>query len=163
MAAGDERAEASRDGQPELGAGEAQTASGRVSIAHRVTSARRTLPFSASQLAGLDEALTVASRTTDLHFSVYLGDLGEDTRARAEELHAAVGTWAPAAVIVAVSPGQRVVEVVTGSEATGRLADRACELAVASMVASFKEGDLAGGLCSGLRMLADQAGLPPAR
>jgi hypothetical protein len=30
-----------------------------------------------------------------------------------------------------------------------------------SMVASFKEGDLAGGLVSGLRMLTDQAGSAP--
>jgi hypothetical protein len=30
-----------------------------------------------------------------------------------------------------------------------------------SMAASFKEGDLVGGLVSGLRMLCDQAGLPP--
>ena len=29
-----------------------------------------------------------------------------------------------------------------------------------SMVASFKEGDLIGGLVSGLRMLTDQAGPP---
>jgi hypothetical protein len=28
------------------------------------------------------------------------------------------------------------------------------------MVASFKEGDLVGGLLSGLRMLSDQAGVP---
>jgi hypothetical protein len=31
---------------------------------------------------------------------------------------------------------------------------------VMSMVASFKEGDLIGGLVSGLRMLCDQAGTP---
>jgi len=30
-----------------------------------------------------------------------------------------------------------------------------------SMVASFKEGNLAGGLVSGLRMLTDQAGRRP--
>ena len=65
------------------------------------------------------------------------------------------------AVLVAVSPEQRVVEVVTGSEARVRLPDRGAKLAVMSMVASFKEGDLLGGLLSGLRMLADQAGVAP--
>ncbi|MGH3978064.1 MAG: DUF5130 family protein [Pseudonocardiaceae bacterium] len=166
MAAGEERdshAElASRDGRRELAPGEVEVASGRVSIARRVTPARRNLPFTNVQLAGLDEALTMASRITGLHFSVYLGDLGEDTRARAEELHAAVGSHAPDAVVIAVSPGQRVVEIVTGSQASWQLADRGCKLAVMSMVASFREGDLAGGLSSGLRVLADQAG-PPAR
>ena len=59
---------------------------------------------------------------------------------------------------MAVSPEQRVVEVVTGGEARVRLPDRGAKLAVMSMVASFKEGDLLGGLLSGLRMLGDQAG-----
>ena len=62
------------------------------------------------------------------------------------------------AVLVAVSPEQRVVEVLTGPDARLRLPDRGAKLAVMSMVASFKEGDLFGGLLSGLRMLADQAG-----
>jgi hypothetical protein len=48
--------------------------------------------------------------------------------------------------------------VLTGPEARVRLPDRSAKLAVMSMVASFKEGDLLGGLLSGLRMLADQAG-----
>ncbi|MDQ3989461.1 MAG: DUF5130 domain-containing protein, partial [Actinomycetota bacterium] len=105
-----------------------------------------------------DEALTLAERTTGLHFSVYLGDLGEDTRARAEQLHAAIGPRAPDAVLVAVSPGQRVLEIVTGVESNRRLADGGCELAVKDMVSFFKKGDLAGGLTSGLRVLADHAG-----
>jgi len=117
--------------------------------------APRTLPFSIPQLAALDEALTLAERTTGLHFSVYVGDLGEDVRARAEELHASIGSRAPEAVLVAVSPGQRLLEIVTGAEASRRLADRGCELAVMNMLASFKKGDLARGLASGLRVLAD--------
>jgi len=84
-----------------------------------------------------------------------LGDLGADTRTRAEEIHDLMGEWADDAVLVAVSPGQRVVEVITGGKAAHRLPDRGCKLAVESMVSSFKEGDLAGGLTSGLRMLAD--------
>jgi hypothetical protein len=61
-------------------------------------------------------------------------------------------------VLVAVSPGQRVLEIVTGVESSRRLADRGCELAVLGMVTSFKAGDLAGGLTSGLRVLSDHAG-----
>ena len=75
----------------------------------------------------------------------------------AQRLHAGV-EGSDEAVLVAVSPEQRVVEVVTGSEARVRLPDRGAKLAVMSMVASFKEGDLLGGLLSGLRMLGDQAG-----
>lgn len=134
------------------------TASGRVSVAKEFSPAKAELPFTSVQLARLDEALTLSARTTSLGFSVYLGDLGADTRATAEQLHAESGEDAAAAVLIAVSPGQRKVEIVTGAESTRRLPDRACNLAVMSMVASFKEGDLVGGLVSGLRMLTDQAG-----
>ncbi len=114
-------------------------------------------PFTAVQLAQLDEALTLASRSTGLSFSVYLGPLVEPTRTHAEQLHASMPD--PRRVIlIAVSPNQRLVEVVTGEESARRLPNQACRLAVMAMVASFKEGDLAGGLTSGLRMLADQAG-----
>lgn len=140
-------------------------AGGRVSVARKLEPQRRTLPFSGSQLASLDDALTLASRSTGLLFSVYLGDLGADTRARAEALHASSGLGREGvedAVLIAVSPGQRVVELVTGTDARRRLSDRSAKLAVMSMVASFEVGDLAGGLTSGLRMLADQAGKAPA-
>lgn len=143
---------------PEHGYGAVVTASGRVSVARERNPAVPELPFSSVQLARLDEALTLSARTTGLGFSVYLGDLGADTRATAEELHAASGDTAASAVLIAVSPTQRRVEVVTGAESTRRLPDRAANLAVMSMVASFKEGDLIGGLVSGLRMLSDQAG-----
>ncbi|MEJ2853593.1 MULTISPECIES: DUF5130 family protein [unclassified Saccharothrix] len=143
-----------------LPVGAVVTNSGRVSAAKMYEPHPPSLPFTPVQLASLDEALTLASRTTGLDFSVYLGELGSDTRARAEELHA--GTPRPShAVLVAVSPGERAVEIVTGEESHRRLADRGAKLAVMSMVASFKEGDIAGGLLSGLRMLTDQAGSAP--
>ncbi|MFC0434629.1 DUF5130 family protein [Kutzneria buriramensis] len=147
----------------ELAYGEALMADGRVSAAIEQKPSPPSLPFRSSELAQLDEALTLSSRETGLDFSVYLGELdGDDTRKAAEELHAQ--TPRPTlAVLIAVSPGQRAVEIVTGEESHRRLADRGCKLAVMSMVASFKEGDLAGGLVSGLRMLTDQAGPAPRR
>ena len=156
MATGDHHGELVRtDGELPIGA--VVTNSGRISEARMVTDGIAPSPFSPVQLSSLDEALTIASRTTGLPFSVYLGALDGDTRAQAEALHAL--TPDPAhAVLIAVSPAQRVVEVVTGAEAARRLPDRSCRLAVMSMVASFKEGDLIGGLVSGLRMLSDQAG-----
>ena len=57
-----------------------------------------------------------------------------------------------------MSPGERVVEIVTGAESSRRIDDRGAKLAVMSMVASFKESDLVGGIVEGLTMLADQAG-----
>ncbi|MDI2030856.1 DUF5130 family protein [Saccharopolyspora sp. TS4A08] len=153
-------------GQPEagrtesggLGTGEARMATGRLSVARRVEPERPRLPFSTSELARLDEAMAVASRSTGLEFAVYLGDLGEDTRKQSEELHANLGAQAPEAALIAVSPGQRKFEIVTGEEAHRRIPDRSCQLAAMSMVASFKEDEIIDGLISAVRMLADAAG-----
>ena len=120
-------------------------------------------PFSYQQLSRLDEALTMASRETGLRFTLYLGDLGAHTRARAEELHAGSGGDPSESVLLAISPGQRVMELVTGAGAARRLPDRACALAVLSMTASFAGGDLVGGVVNGLRQLSDQAGHPHMR
>jgi uncharacterized membrane protein YgcG len=60
-------------------------------------------------------------------------------------------------VLVAVSPGQRMLDIVTGEQAAKRLPDRSLALAALSMRASFSAGDLIGGLVNGLRMLSDQA------
>jgi hypothetical protein len=147
--------------QADLEEGSAVTASGRISSAKMHEFDTPSGPFSPMQLARLDEALTLSSRETGLDFSVYLGDLGEDSRKQAEALHASIGPGASRAVLIAVSPGERVVEVVTGDDAYHRLSDRGAKLAVMSMVASFKEGDLVGGLVSGLRMMTDQAGAAP--
>jgi hypothetical protein len=145
-------------GTDQLPPGSAVTGSGRVSTAEVFAEPDlSTLPFTPVQLSRLDEALTLASRDSGLRFSVYLGDLGAQPTGTAQRLHAEV-EGSDEAVLVAVSPEQRVVEVVTGSEARVRLPDRGAKLAVMSMVASFKEGDLLGGLLSGLRMLGDQAG-----
>jgi hypothetical protein len=118
--------------------------------------------FSFQELARLDEALTMSSRETGLRFTLYLGDLGPRTRTMAEELHGRSGGNLPESVLIAVSPGQRVVEVVTGAAASRRIPDRACALAVLSMTGSFAAGDLVGGIVNGLRQMSDQAGHPPA-
>jgi hypothetical protein len=118
--------------------------------------------FSFQELARLDEALTMSSRETGLRFTLYVGDLGKQTRVTAEGLHARSGAHPAESVLLAVSPGQRVVEVVTGSAAARRIPDRACALAVLSMTGSFAAGDLVGGIVNGLRQMSDQAGHPQA-
>lgn len=142
----------------ELELGEALMSTGRLSIARRVVPEQQRLPFSQSQLSRLDDALTLSTRSTGLEFAVYLGDLTESTRDRAAELHASLGSRAEEGVLLAVSPGQRKIEIVTGEESQRRIPDRSCQLAVMSMVASFKEGEIINGLISALRMLADTAG-----
>ncbi|HCT80926.1 MAG TPA: DUF5130 domain-containing protein [Micromonosporaceae bacterium] len=114
-------------------------------------------PFTTRQLLRIDEALRVADRSTGLTFSVYVGELTEPVREAAEKLHAQLANPADS-VLIAVSPQQRQLEIVTGSTARKRLADRDCKLAALSMAAAFGGGDLAGGIISGLAQLADHAG-----
>ncbi len=112
-------------------------------------------PFTSRQLARLDEALTLSSRECALIFSVYVGPLELPTRGHAERMF---DRLTDSAVLLAVSPGQRVVHIVTGPASAQRLPNRACALAALTMRASFSNGDLTGGLVNGLRTLADSAG-----
>jgi len=120
-------------------------------------SERQNSPFTSRQLARLDEALTLSSRECGLEFSVYVGPLTPPTRAHAEQLFEQLTA---SSVLVAVSPGQRLLQIVTGEESAVRLPNRACALAALAMRASFSNGDLTGGIVNGLRMLADSAGRP---
>jgi hypothetical protein len=146
----------------ELEEGAVRLPNGRISAAKMYEPDAQRGPFTPAQLARWDEALTRSSRDSGVDFSIYLGELGAASRAAAEGLFSRLGARRGRdAVLIAVSPGERVVEVVTGEVAQQRLTERGGKLAVMSMVASFKEGDLVGGLVSGLRMMTDQAGSPP--
>jgi hypothetical protein len=120
-------------------------------------------PLAFRDLARIDEALTMASRETGLWITLYLGDLGSDTRATAEDLHGRSGEDPSNSVLIALSPGQRVLEIVTGAAAARRLPDRACALAVLSMTGRLGSGDLVGAIVNGLRQLSDAAGHPSHR
>lgn len=118
----------------------------------------RDRPFQQTQLSRIDEALTLASRETGLLFSVYVGELGPDPRATAEALFAKLGRRSSEPVLIALSPAERKLEIVTGGESARRIPNRAAGLAALAMRGSFSNGDLAGGIVSGLRQLADAAG-----
>ena len=120
-------------------------------------------PLTTAQLELLDDVIREAERFTGLRFSAYLGDLGSNTEAFTQGLLSGLGQDAPDAVLLAISPGQRVAEVVTGGEAARRISDRAARLAVLAVVASCKDGDIPGALLTGIRILADQAGTLPER
>jgi len=120
-------------------------------------------PFSYRDLARIDEALTMSSKETGIRFTLYLGDLGSDTRATAEDLHSRSGGDTSNTVLLAVSPGQRVLELVTGTAAARRVPDRACALAALAMTGRLGAGDLTGAIVNGLRQLSDSAGHPSRR
>jgi uncharacterized membrane protein YgcG len=114
-------------------------------------------PFSTRQLLRIDEALRLADQGTGLVFSVFVGGLDEPIREHAERLHRQLAE-PDRSVLIAVSPNQRQLEIVTGRHARKRIPDTYARLAALSMVAAFGGGDLAGGIINGLDQLASHAG-----
>lgn len=114
--------------------------------------------FSEAQLASLRQEVVRAGERSGLEFVLYVGPL-RDGRAAAVEL-LMQRPDPDGAVLVAVDPAGRVVEIVTGARAQRQCDERACGLAAASMTASFGAGDLLGGIRNGLDLLATRAYQP---
>ena len=112
-------------------------------------------PFTARQLLRLDEALTLSSLASGLKFSVYVGELANPSRGAAEQLFSKL---TDDAVLLAVSPGARQLQIVTGPVSGARLSNHTCGLAALAMRGNFANGDLVSGLVNGLRLLSDAAG-----
>lgn len=114
-------------------------------------------PFDTRELLHIDEALSVAERDGGgMHYSVYVGPLHDPVRGAAEALHDKLAD-PDRSILIAVSPEQRQVEIVTGKLAQEKVPDRSAALVVFSMEAAFGAGQLAGGIITGLRMLAETA------
>jgi hypothetical protein len=143
----------------ELPRGFVVTSSGRISGVTEPGEASVTYPFPVEDLVVLDDALKYGSRAAKARFAVYLGDLGEDTAAAARDILAKVPT-PDNAVLLAVSPNQRAIVVVYGSEVKGRGIEEAAPLGVSAAAASFKEGNLMDGLISAVRVLSAGVSAP---
>jgi hypothetical protein len=117
-------------------------------------------PLSVRALLRVDEALRLADAATGLAFSVYVGELGANPRETAELLHGRLAD-PDISVLLAISPNERVLEIVTGSRARRRVLDRDAKLSALSMSSAFAGGDLGGGIVAGIAQLADHAGRPP--
>lgn len=144
---------------PELPTGWVRTTSGRISGVTEPGELSVHYPFSIQDLVVLDDVLTYGSRASRTRFAVYLGGLGSDTAARAREILAQVPT-PENAVLIAVSPDQRAIEVVYGAQVKGRGAESAAPLGVAAASSAFGRGDLIDGLVDAVRVLS--AGITPA-
>lgn len=134
------------------------TSSGRISGVTQPGDASVDYPFPTMDLVTLDDALTYGTRGAKARMAVYIGDLGDDTAARARQILADVPTPNDA-VLLAVSPNQRAIEVVYGEGVKGRGAESAAPLGVAAAAASFKDGNLMDGLISAVRVIS--AGISP--
>lgn len=134
------------------------TSSGRISGVVEPGTRCLDYPFTTKELVVLDDALKYGSRAAKARFAVYVGPLGQDTAATAREVLARVPTPSNA-VLLAVSPDQRAIEVVYGAEVKGRGIETAAPLGVSAAASAFKDGNLMDGLVSAVRVLS--AGVSP--
>jgi Domain of unknown function (DUF5130) len=116
--------------------------------------------FTMNEKEEVARALRIAEKESGLPASVYVGDLGPSSRDRALLLHGALGSAAGAAVLIAVDPGTRKLEIVTGHDLRRHLDDQACALGALAMTSQLSSGDLAGGIVNGIRTLAEHARHP---
>jgi hypothetical protein len=99
-----------------------------------------------------------AREISGIAFAIYLGDLPDGT-ASARAQHAQLPD-PDATVLVAVDEGRRSIDIVTGRYAQSRIDDRACELAILSMVSCFQASDMTAGVRDGVLLLAEHARAP---
>ena len=142
----------------ELPRGFVVTTSGRISGVTEPGHVSVTYPFPVKDLVRLDDALKYGSRAAKARFAVYVGDLGADTAAGARDVLAKVPT-PNNAVLLAVSPDQKAIEVVYGSEVQGRGIEESAPLGVKAAAASFNYDNLIGGLVSAIKVMS--AGVSP--
>jgi hypothetical protein len=143
----------------DLPRGSVVTTSGRISGVTEPGELSVTYPFPVKDLVRIDDALKFGSRRAKARFAVYIGDLGADTAATARAVLAEVPT-PNNAVLLAVSPNQKAIEVVYGSELQGRGIEESAPLGVKAAAASFNYGNLIAGLVSAIKVMS--AGVTPA-
>ena len=142
----------------ELPRGFVVNSSGRISGVTEPGAVSVDYPFPVMDLVKLDDALKSGSRAAKARFAVYIGDLGADTAATAREVLAKVPT-PNNAVLLAVSPNQKAIEVVYGSAVQGRGIEESAPLGVSAAAATFNYGRLIDGLISAVRVMS--AGVSP--
>jgi len=157
VASGEVATVASRE-LAELPRGFVVTSSGRISGVTEPGEVSVTYPFPVKDLVVLDDALKYGSRAAKARFAVYLGHLGGDTAAGARQILAKVPT-PDNAVLLAVSPNQRAIEVVYGSDVKGRGIEESAPLGVSAAAELLKDGKLMDGLIKAVQVMS--AGVSP--
>ena len=114
--------------------------------------------LSSAQEASLQRSLAIAREVSGICFGLRIGSL-PDGRDSAIAAHAQLPDAAQA-VLVAVDPAARSIEIVTGTGVVDHLDDRSCELAILSMRSGFLAGDLVRGIKDGIDLLAQHARMP---
>ena len=115
-------------------------------------------PLSESQRVALSRVVQRARSISGYCFGIYVGPLASG-RESAIAQHSVLPD-PTSAVLVAVDPTARSIEIVTGRTVAVDLDDRACQLATLAMKSCFAADDLVGGLRDGVTLLAEHARAP---
>ena len=106
----------------------------------------------------LTRSVKLAREISGLAFGVYIGELPQG-RESAFARHAQLPA-AESAILVAVDPGARTIDIVTGKEAHISLDDRSCDFATLAFVSCANAGDIVGGVREALIVMAEHARAP---
>jgi len=128
------------------------------SNAYELGSRGEVSPLSSAQRADLTRVVQRARSICGFGFGVYIGPLPSG-RESAVAQHALLPDPA-SAVLVAVDPSARSIEIVTGVNTASALDNRACEFAALTMKSCFVADDLVGGVREGVTLLAQHARHP---
>ncbi|MDJ0394469.1 DUF5130 family protein [Rhodococcus sp. G-MC3] len=140
--------------QDDLPFGSALTSSGRVSTAHEFgTKSPEHLPFATPDLVALDDALSEATRATQIRFNVFIGDLGANVSAGMDALFPGTPD-SIRSILIAVDPNNKAIEIRTGRRVSDRATDRVAQLGITAALGPFRDGNLIDGLVSSVRVMA---------
>ena len=106
----------------------------------------------------LTRSVKLAREISGLAFGVYIGELPQG-RESAFARHAQLPA-AESAILVAVDPDARTIDIVTGKEAHISLDDRSCDFATLAFVSCANTGDIVGGVREALIVMAEHARAP---
>ena len=114
--------------------------------------------LTASERSAIAKVVQVARDICGYEFGVFVGAL-EGGRESAIAVHARMHDPA-SAVLVAIDPERRTMDIVTGSRVRRTLDDRACEFALLTLRSSLQVEDLTGGVRDAVMLLAEHARAP---
>ncbi len=106
----------------------------------------------------LTRSVKLAREISGLAFGVYIGELAQG-RESAIARHAQLPV-AESAVLIAVDPDARTIDIVTGKEAHISLDDRSCDFATLAFASCARAGDIVGGVREALIVMAEHARAP---
>ncbi len=106
----------------------------------------------------LTRSVKLAREISGLAFGVYIGELAqgrESAMARHAQLPAA-----ESAVLIAVDPEARTIDIITGTQAHISLDNRSCQFATLAFTSCANAGDIVGGVREALLVMAEHAREP---